>query len=74
MRALLRPTAMRFLLAIVLLFGVSRADAQVLAKGDKLAELDTAVDGNGKSFKLKSLKGKWVLVTVGAQWCKPCAK
>ena len=23
---------------------------------------------------LKSLKGGWVLVTVGADWCKPCAK
>ena len=32
------------------------------------------VDGNNKPFKLKSLKGKWVLVTVGAEWCKPCAK
>ena len=37
-------------------------------------ELDVAVDANGKSFKLKSFKGKWLLVTVGAAWCKPCAK
>jgi thiol-disulfide isomerase/thioredoxin len=50
------------------------ARADVLRVGDRLAELDVAVDVNGKPFKLKSLKGKWVLVTVGADWCKPCAK
>jgi thiol-disulfide isomerase/thioredoxin len=50
------------------------ARADVLKVGDRLAELDVAVDVNAKPFKLKSLKGKWVLVTVGADWCKPCAK
>lgn len=50
------------------------ASAQSLKVGDRLAELDIAVDGAGKSFKLKGYKGKWVLVTVGAEWCKPCAK
>jgi thiol-disulfide isomerase/thioredoxin len=74
MRPTIRPTAMRLLLTIALLFAASRADAQVLNVGDKLAELDVAVDTNGKAFKLKSLKGQWVLVTVGAEWCKPCAK
>jgi thiol-disulfide isomerase/thioredoxin len=64
--------------AIAVLFvalGLGRsAHAQALKVGDRLAELDIAVDGGGKSFKLKSLKGGWVLVTVGAEWCKPCAK
>ena len=50
------------------------AHADVLKVGDRLAELDVAVDTNGKPFKLKAFKGKWVLVTVGADWCKPCAK
>lgn len=50
------------------------AHAQALKVGDRLAELDIAVDAKGKPFKLKSYKGKWVLVTVGAEWCKPCAK
>ncbi len=65
-------------LAIAVLFltlGLGRTShAQALKVGDRLAELDIAVDGAGKSFKLKSLKGGWVLVTVGAEWCKPCAK
>ena len=52
--------------------GLARAD--VLKVGDRLAELDVAVDARGKGFKLKAYRGKWVLVTVGAEWCKPCAK
>jgi thiol-disulfide isomerase/thioredoxin len=64
--------------AIAVLFlalGLGRAaHAQAMKVGDRLAELDIAVDGAGKAFKLKSLKGGWVLVTVGAEWCKPCAK
>jgi len=68
--------AWRLLLSFALLVGWfgTVAEAQVLTVGQRLAELDIAVDANGKSFKLKSLKGKWVLVTVGAEWCKPCAK
>jgi thiol-disulfide isomerase/thioredoxin len=54
--------------------GVGTAHADVLKVGDRLAELDVAVDPAGKPFKLKALRGKWVLVTVGAAWCGPCAK
>lgn len=50
------------------------AHADTLKVGDRLAELDVAVDALGKPVKLKAYKGKWVLVTVGASWCKPCAK
>ena len=59
-------------LALVAATPVAHAD--VLKVGDRLAELDVATDAAGKPFKLKSLKGKWVVVTVGADWCKPCAK
>ncbi|HEU0032483.1 MAG TPA: TlpA disulfide reductase family protein [Kofleriaceae bacterium] len=65
----------RFVLAFALLVvGAATAHADVLKVGDRVAELDVAVDGDGKAFKLKNLKGKWVLMTVGASWCKPCAK
>jgi thiol-disulfide isomerase/thioredoxin len=50
------------------------ARADVLKVGDRLSELDVATDGSGKPVKLKSFKGKWVVVTIGADWCKPCAK
>jgi thiol-disulfide isomerase/thioredoxin len=52
----------------------SSARADVLKVGDRLAELDVATDAAGKPVKLKAFKGKWVLVTIGADWCKPCAK
>jgi thiol-disulfide isomerase/thioredoxin len=52
----------------------SSARADVLKVGDRLAELDVATDAAGKPVKLKAFKGKWVVVTIGADWCKPCAK
>jgi thiol-disulfide isomerase/thioredoxin len=61
-------------LAFALTAGASAASADVLKVGDRLAELDVAVDAAGKPFKLKAFRGKWVVVTVGADWCKPCAK
>jgi thiol-disulfide isomerase/thioredoxin len=79
----MRPIAMRgplgasavvvgFVLALVVAPGAARAD--VLKVGDRLAELDVATDASGKPIKLRSFKGKWVVLTVGADWCKPCAK
>ncbi|MDB4953802.1 MAG: alkyl hydroperoxide reductase/Thiol specific antioxidant/Mal allergen [Myxococcales bacterium] len=69
-----RLMAMRFLLIAVVLVTASRAHADELKVGDRLAELDTATDVSGKAFKLKALKGKWTMVTFGASWCKPCKK
>src|SRR6476619_6124334 len=65
---------MRAVVLAVFLALTSVAHADALKVGDRLAELDIAVDAAGKPFKLKAYKGKWVLVTVGAEWCKPCAK
>jgi thiol-disulfide isomerase/thioredoxin len=69
--------AMRLLpaLAVTCLLGASGlAHADVLKVGDRAVELDVAQDAAGKAFKLKTLKGKWYLVTVGAHWCEPCKK
>jgi thiol-disulfide isomerase/thioredoxin len=62
------------LVASLVAVAASAAHADVLKVGDRLAELDVATDAAGKPIKLKSFKGKWVVVTVGADWCKPCAK
>jgi thiol-disulfide isomerase/thioredoxin len=59
-------------LALVVLAAPAYADT--LKVGDRLTELDVAVDTKGKPFKLKAYKGKWLVVTIGADWCKPCAK
>jgi len=59
-------------LSVVLL--AAPASAGVLKVGDRIAELDVANDASGKPVKLKAYRGKWIVVTVGAEWCKPCAK
>ncbi len=79
MSGMLRRTIMRTSLIVAMIVGsislsAGAAHAGVLKEGDRIKELDTAVDASGKSFKLKSLGAKWVLVTIGAQWCIPCAK
>lgn len=66
--------ALAILVVLAPLVWAAPARADVLKVGDRLAELDVAVDAAGKPIKLKSYKGKWVVVTVGAEWCKPCAK
>ncbi len=71
-----RRTAMRAPTALIVLVAglTSVAHADVLKKGDRLAELDVAVDVNAKPARLKAYKDGWIVVTVGAGWCKPCAK
>jgi len=70
-----RPLAIAGLVAAAALAATATAArADVLKVGDRLAELDVATDGNGKPVKLKAYKGKWIVITVGADWCKPCAK
>ena len=70
----MRGTMFAAALAAVSLFTVGAARADVLKVGDRLAELDVAVDAAGKPAKLAAWKGKWIVLTVGADWCKPCAK
>jgi thiol-disulfide isomerase/thioredoxin len=70
-----RRTDMRvglFALGAILASTAARADE--LKIGDRASELDVAVDAAGKSFKLKSMKGKWILLTIGADWCDACKK
>lgn len=73
-----RPTGMLRTLVLaavsVLALAAAPAHADTLKVGDRVTELDVAVDANGKPFKLKAYKGKWLLITIGAKWCKPCAK
>ncbi len=59
--------------AVGLLVLSGSAFADELKVGDRLAELDTAVDSSGKAFRVKATKG-WKMLTFGASWCKPCAK
>ena len=72
-----RPRGMARTLALALGFALIAAvpaAADVLRVGDRAAELDVATDARGKGFRLKAYRGSWLVVTVGAAWCKPCAK
>jgi len=62
-----------FAIAVVLAISAP-ASADVLKVGDHAVELQGATDAAGKAFKLGALKDQWIVVTVGAKWCKPCAK
>ncbi len=73
MTVLRRRSRMRAVLIVLGLVLASPVFADELKVGDRLAELDTAVDSSGKAFKLKRIKG-WRVISFGASWCKPCAK
>lgn len=67
-----RLTAMRALaiVFVMALVGTAHADLKV---GDRMKELDIAVDVHGKPVKLKSISG-WRFVSANAAWCEPCKK
>ncbi len=67
----MRASAVAVGLLVSVLSAAALADD--LKIGDRLAELDTAVDAGGKPFRVKATKG-WKMLTFGASWCKPCAK
>ncbi|HVK72478.1 MAG TPA: TlpA disulfide reductase family protein [Kofleriaceae bacterium] len=68
-----RPITTLLVLSLVCALGAGVAAADV-KQGDRAPELDGAKDERGKAFKLKALRGQWVVVTFGGSWCKPCKK
>jgi len=67
----------RFAVALTIIVGLGLAAAPAVAEvreGQRAPELDGAKDNAGKAFKLKGYRGKWVVMTFGGSWCKPCKK
>ncbi|HUH03551.1 MAG TPA: TlpA disulfide reductase family protein [Kofleriaceae bacterium] len=60
-------------LALGLLLAAPSADAGVRT-GERAAELIGVKDTRGRAVNLKAYRGKWVVLTFGASWCKPCKK
>ncbi|MCA9677483.1 MAG: TlpA family protein disulfide reductase [Kofleriaceae bacterium] len=61
--------------ALTATIGAAPARADQASVGSRAAEFDKAAKtGKGKTFKLRAMRGKWVAVTFGGSWCKPCRK
>ncbi len=55
------------------IIGASQAHAEGIKVGDRAADFDLGQSEAGKAVHLKDFKAKWVVMTFGAHWCKPCA-
>ena len=65
----------RSLLIAICALGLAATPALAeVREGQRAPELDGAKDAAGKAFKLKALRGTWVVMTFGGSWCKPCKK
>lgn len=65
---------MKALVALIVATVVATGTAHAeIKKGDHFVELEARA-ANGKAFKLKSLTGKWVVLSFNASWCQPCRK
>lgn len=62
-----------FALFAASIFAPHSASAKVRA-GDRAADFSSVRNGSGKKVKLKQYRGKVVVLTFGASWCKPCGK
>ena len=66
---------MKRIIVILLLALSATAWADGVGEGKYAPDFDKkATLASGKKFKIKSLRGKWVVMTIGASWCKPCRK
>lgn len=54
-------------------FVISSAAAADVSVGTAAPELDVARNEAGQPVTLASLRPRWVVMTIGASWCKPCA-
>ncbi len=75
----MRWLAVTFTVVALLVGGVVVPAPQAFAGqakvGSRASEFDSsAKDARGKRFRLKAYRGKWIAVTFGGSWCKPCKK
>jgi thiol-disulfide isomerase/thioredoxin len=64
----------RLACVLALSLALSGTASAEVKEGQRAPELDGAKLDGGKAFKLKGYRGKWVVMTFGGSWCKPCKK
>jgi len=67
-----RQKGMRALAILFVMATAAPAHAD-LKVGDRMKELDIAIDAGDKPFRLKAVSG-WRFVSANAAWCEPCKK
>ena len=50
----------------------SAAGGTMISVGSRAPEFDIAKDAAGKSWKVASKRGRWLVIAMGASWCEYC--
>jgi peroxiredoxin len=61
-------------LVFTLVVGLCSSAWAGVREGDRATDFSSLKDFNKKRVKLKQYRGKVVVLTFGASWCKPCKK
>ncbi len=72
MRKFATPVLVAVCAAIALLATPAVAGGAKISVGSRAPEFDIAKDARGKAFKVKSKRGKWFVMSMGAAWCEFC--
>ncbi len=72
MRKFATPVLVAVCAAIALLAAPAVAGGAKISVGSRAPEFDIAKDARGKAFKVKSKRGKWFVMSMGAAWCEFC--
>jgi peroxiredoxin len=62
------------LLALVFAAAAPQAAEARPGVGDRAIEFVSVKDDKGRKVRIKAYKDRWIVLTIGGSWCKPCKK